>query len=103
MNEPKKSMYALVWTYLGADDNEACSAAIAVSDSVQRLEEEMTRCIEEDTVQIDEDDEDIEEGEEWSDDQNYIVLYRYEREARLQHRLRTDLEVVYKIQAVSVV
>ena len=51
----KKTMYALTFCYEGYEDNIPTATTIAVSDSMQRLQEEMARCVEEDT-QIDNED-----------------------------------------------
>ena len=48
-------MYALTFCYEGVDDNAPFATTIAVSESVQRLREEMAKCVESDT-QINEED-----------------------------------------------
>ena len=39
-------MYALTFCYEGVDDNAPFATTIAVSESVQRLREEMAKCVE---------------------------------------------------------
>ncbi len=87
-------MYALTFCYEGCDNNEPFAQTIAVSEDVNKLREEMEKCIEEDT-QEDEDD-------EWDDSCNFQVLFMGEAQASLQHKARTNLYIKYVIRNVNV-
>ena len=75
-------MYALTFCYEGVDDNAPFATTIAVSESVQRLREEMAKCVESDTR--------INEEDEWDDDCNFIVNMNYGDVVTLQHRERNN-------------
>ena len=92
----EKRMYALTFCYMGADNDDPFATTIAVSDSRQRLTEEMLKCVGHDTC-IDEDD-------EWNDDCNFMVVRTNPGvEVILQHRKRINLYSEYKIQSVKIV
>lgn len=88
-------MYALTFCYEGVDDNAPFATTIAVSESVQRLREEMAKCVENDTR--------INEEDEWDDDCNFIVNRYYGDVVTLQHKERNNLYTSYRIHKVDIV
>jgi hypothetical protein len=88
-------MYALTFCYEGVDDNAPFATTIAVSESVQRLREEMAKCVENDTR--------INEEDEWDDDCNFIVNRYYGDVVTLQHKERINLYTSYRIHKVDIV
>lgn len=88
-------MYALTFCYEGVDDNAPFATTIAVSESIQRLREEMAKCVESDTR--------INEEDEWDDDCNFIVNMNYGDVVTLQHRERNNLYTSYRIHKVDIV
>lgn len=88
-------MYALTFCYEGVDDNAPFATTIAVSESVQRLREEMAKCVESDTQ--------INEEDEWDDTCNFIVNMNYGDVVTLQHRERNNLYTSYRIHKVDIV
>jgi hypothetical protein len=90
-----KQMYALTFCYEGYENNIPTATTIAVSDSMQRLQEEMARCVEEDTR--------VDEEDEWCDDCNFIVMENYGHYVKLRHTHRTELYQTYIITSVKYV
>lgn len=69
----KKTMFALTYCFEGVDDNYPYACTIAVSMDIDKLREEMKKCVEEDcTEPTDEDD-------DWNTDCNY--QYRTHRDS----------------------
>lgn len=92
-----KTMYALTYCFEGVDDNCPYACTIAVSEDIEKLREEMMKCVEEDcTEPTDEDD-------VWNTDCNYSVWKECNREVSLQHRKYINLYTTYKIHSVKVV
>lgn len=87
-------MYALTFCYEGCDNNEPYAQTIAVSEDVDKLREEMEKCIEEDTQEI--------EDDEWDDSCNFQVLFIGDFQASLQHKARINLYIKYVIRNVNV-
>ena len=87
-------MYALTFCYEGCDNNEPYAQTIAVSEDVDKLREEMEKCIEEDTQEI--------EDDEWDDSCNFQVLFIGDFQASLQHKARINLYTKYVIRNVNV-
>ena len=91
----KKSIYALTFCYEGVDDNYPYAVTIAVSEDVDKLREEMEKCIEEDTQEN--------EDDEWDDSCNFKVYQRIGNyQATLQHKARINLYTKYVINNVNV-
>ena len=90
-------MFALTYCYEGVDDNTPYACTIAVSMDIDKLREEMKKCVEEDcTEPTDEDD-------DWNTDCNYQVFKNYGDDVMLQHRKYINLYTTYKIHSVEVV
>ena len=99
-----KQIYALTWCYEGVDDNTPSAQTLAVSDSKEKLIEEMQTFINMDCEEIKREDfEDDEEYEEeiWNDDANYEVASESKTDVLLRHRMRTDLYTRYRIHSVK--
>ena len=90
-----KQMYALTFCYEGVNDCAPYAVTIAVSDSVQRLQDKMLECINED-LRIDEDN-------EWNDDCNFVVNGNYNTAVVLQHKSIINLYTKYYIHSVDMI
>jgi len=86
-------MYALTYCYEGTDNTNPYGITIAVSTNIEKLKNEMIKCVDED-CQIDNDD-------EWSTEKNFTIYSKYDTEITLQHRTNTDLFTIYKIHSVN--
>ena len=87
-------MYALTFCYEGCDNNEPYAQTIAVSEDVNKLREEMEKCIEEDTQEN--------EDDEWDDSCNFQVFFNGDFQVSLQHKARINLYTKYVIRNVNV-
>ena len=87
-------MYALTFCYEGCDNNEPFAQTIAVSEDVDKLREEMEKCIEEDTQEN--------EDDEWDDSCNFQVFFNGDLQVSLQHKARINLYTKYVIRNVNV-
>ena len=100
-----KTMYALVWCYEGVDDNTPSAQTIAVSESKERLIEEMKNWVKNDCESPNQEDYDNAEDYEediWNDERNYEIVRESSTEVLLQHRQRTNLFVTYRIHSTKV-
>ena len=99
-----KQMYALVWCYEGVDDNNPSAQTIAVSESKEKLTEEMMKWVKidcESPNQEEYEDEFDYEDACWDDERNYEIVRESSTEVLLQHRLRTNLFVNYRIHSTK--
>jgi hypothetical protein len=87
-------MYALTFCYEGCDNNEPFAQTIAVSEDVDKLREEMEKCIKEDTQEN--------EDDEWDDSCNFQVFFNGDFQVSLQHKARINLYTKYVIRKVNV-
>ena len=99
-----KQMYALVWCYEGVDDNNPSAQTIAVSESKERLTEEMMKWVKIDCERPNQEEYEDEFDYEdacWDDERNYEIVRESSTEVLLQHRLRTNLFVNYRIHSTK--
>ena len=89
----EKKMYALTYCYEGTDNTNPYGITIAVSTDIEKLKNEMIKCVDED-CQIDNDD-------EWSTEKNFTIYSKYDTEITLQHRKNINLYATYKIHSVN--
>ena len=98
-------MYTLTWCYEGVDDNTPSAQTLAVSESKDKLIEELKKWIALDTAEIkpeDYDDQEEYEDDIWNDDRNYEVVRECDTDVLLRHRKQTNLYTRYRIQSVQV-
>ena len=96
-----RQVYALTWCYEGVDSNTPSAQTIAVSDSKEALIDEMMTWVDMDTEELQPGDFETEEEFEeacWNDDENFEIVRKDETDVLLQHRMRTNLYVRYRIQ-----
>lgn len=89
----EKKMFALTYCYEGTDNTHPYGITIAVSTDIEKLKNEMIKCVDED-CQIDNDD-------EWSTEKNFTIYNKYDIEITLQHRKNINLYATYKIHSVN--
>jgi hypothetical protein len=91
-------MYALTYCFEGGSNSSSYpyGATIAVSNDIEKLREEMARCVEGDCYQPEDED------EQWDDDKNFQIDSQGMNFVTLSHRMDTHLYAEYKISEVQV-
>jgi hypothetical protein len=93
----KKTMFALTYCFEGVDDNCPYACTIAVSEDIDKLREEMMKCVEEDCT------EPTDENDDWNTDCNYQVFRKCGDDVMLQHKKYINLYATYKIHHTTMV
>lgn len=94
----EKTMYALNYCFEGTEQNAPYGATLAVSYDMEKLQEEMMRCVEEDCSPSGDDD----EFDRCDDSRNFEVDSKCDRMVKLTHKFIPFLHAIYRITEVDV-
>jgi hypothetical protein len=94
----EKTMYALTYCFEGTDQNAPYGTTIAVSYDIEKLREEMMRCVEEDCSPSGDGD----EFDGCDDSRNFEAYSKCDMMVKLTHKFIPFLHAIYRITEVDV-
>lgn len=94
----EKTMYALNYCFEGSDQTAPYGATLAVSYDMEKLQEEMMRCVEEDCLPSGDGD----DFDGCDDSRNFEVYSKCDIMVRLTHKFIPFLNASYRITNVDV-